>query len=81
MEVKKEIDPETGEEIEPELEVKKEIDPETGEEIKPELEDDKKQAIDIDKQIEALKAIISNPDSTDEEKLKAENELKELENK
>ena len=48
-----EIDPETGKEIEPELEVEKEIDPETGKEIDPELEVEK----EIDPELEVEKEI------------------------
>ena len=62
------IDPITGEEIEPEQ------DPE----LDPELEADKKQALNMDQKIEALKAIIEDPETTDEEKLKAEIELQKL---
>ena len=82
-EIKKEIDPETGEEIKPELEVKKEIDPETGEEIKPELEvkksDESKDGESKDEsKIEALEKIINDSNSTDEEIEKAKTELAKL---
>ena len=76
-----ELDPSADPELDPSAdpELDPSADPSADPEQDPELEADKKQALDIDQKIKALKAIIEDPETTDEEKLKAETELQKLE--